>query len=68
MTPDDPIAATFFEHSLVARVATRSPTATRVTPGPTASTTPQPSENGVIVPPAVAEPRLYMPFTISMSR
>ena len=25
MTPDDPIAATFFEHSLVARVATRSP-------------------------------------------
>ena len=25
MTPDDPFPATFFEHSLVARVATRSP-------------------------------------------
>ncbi len=29
------------------RLATRSPTATRVTPSPIASTTPQPSENGV---------------------
>ncbi|MND07151.1 hypothetical protein D3C83_289530 [compost metagenome] len=28
-------------------VATRSPGTNRVTPGPTASTTPQPSENGV---------------------
>lgn len=25
MTPEDPVAAAFFEHSLVARVATRSP-------------------------------------------
>jgi hypothetical protein len=30
------------------RVATRPHTLTRVTPGPTASTTPQPSLNGVI--------------------
>ena len=39
------------------RVETRSPGFTRVTPSPTASTTPQPSENGVMVP-AMAGPRL----------
>ena len=48
-------------------VATRSPGFTRVTPGPTASMTPQPSENGVIAP-AVDGARVYMPLTISMSR
>ena len=49
-------------------VETRSPMATRVTPGPTASTTPQPSEKGVITPDAVDEPRLYMPLIIRRSR
>jgi hypothetical protein len=49
------------------RVATRSPGWTRVTPGPTASTIPQPSEKGVIAPPAAA-PRAYVPWTIKRSR
>ena len=48
-------------------VATRSPGFTRVTPGPTASTTAQPSERGVIGPP-VAGPRAYIPCTINRSR
>ena len=48
-------------------VATRSPTATLVTPSPTASTTPQPSEKGVIASAPVGA-RPYMPLTIRKSR